>query len=452
MPVLERDVFALARRIALQADLPAAMRVLHHGLSLLTDSPDVICVFFDAALCMPWVVPDGRARCELDDQMQSLLGQVASSGRRAVLERALVEPIGSAPARAVLLLRRPPTATPYGELQLATVAAVAAAVAGLVGHFVTDHMAKREQARSDARATHRPEAPAGGGGATAVPGRVVTTARTWLRWAYPTLIGLVAGAVAAAALIEVPAYSTGVSILTVEGEHVTSPVAGTVAAVMVEPGAQVAAGDPVLRLRAPEQDAELAATEADYRNALAAFLATPGSDAARTALAAIATRRRTAAASVEARTLRAPSAGTVGDIRVRPGQPVAPGAPLLKISPTTDLSVVALLPGHDRPRLEVGMALQIGLSGYRAKRQQAVIDEIDSQAIGPEEARKRLGDPIGDALPVTGPVVIVRAHLTARAFEAGGRTYEFHDGMLGKADVELDHQSLLRVLLPGKRK
>jgi membrane fusion protein (multidrug efflux system) len=124
----------------------------------------------------------------------------------------------------------------------------------------------------------------------------------------------------------------------------------------------------------------------------------------------------------------------------------------LKISPTTDLSVVALLPGHDRPRLEVGMALQIGLSGYRAKRQQAVIDEIDSQAIGPEEARKRLGDPIGDALPVTGPVVIVRAHLTARAFEAGGRTYEFHDGMLGKADVELDHQSLLRVLLPGKRK
>jgi hypothetical protein len=113
---------------------------------------------------------------------------------------------------------------------------------------------------------------------------------------------------------------------------------------------------------------------------------------------------------------------------------------------------VALLPGRDRPRLEVGMTLQIELSGYRMKREQAVIDAVDPQVIGPEEARNRLGDPIGDALPVTGPIVIVRAHLTARAFEAGGRTYELHDGMVGKAEVKVDHQSLLRVLLRGKGK
>ena len=124
----------------------------------------------------------------------------------------------------------------------------------------------------------------------------------------------------------------------------------------------------------------------------------------------------------------------------------------MKISPSRDLSVVALLPGRDRPRLEVGMTLQIELSGYPAKRQQAVIDAIGSQVVGPEEVRKTLGDPIGDTLPVTGPVVIVHAHLTARAFEAGGHTYELHDGMLGKAEVEVDHQSLLRVLLRRKAK
>jgi len=145
-------------------------------------------------------------------------------------------------------------------------------------------------------------------------------------------------------------------------------------------------------------------------------------------------------------------AGIVGGLRVRPGQPVTPGAQIMTISPGTDLSVVALLPGSDRPRVEVGMTLQIELSGYRTKRQQAVIDAVDSQVIGPEEARNRLGDPIADALAVTGPVVIVRAHLTARAFEAGGRTYELHDGMLGKAEVKVDHQSLLRALLCGRGK
>jgi membrane fusion protein (multidrug efflux system) len=81
-----------------------------------------------------------------------------------------------------------------------------------------------------------------------------------------------------------------------------------------------------------------------------------------------------------------------------------------------------------------------------------VIDAIGSQVIGPDEVRKRLGDPIGDALPFTGPGVIVRAHLTARTPGTGGRAYELHDGMLGKAEVQVDHQSLLRVLLHGKGK
>ena len=81
-----------------------------------------------------------------------------------------------------------------------------------------------------------------------------------------------------------------------------------------------------------------------------------------------------------------------------------------------------------------------------------MIDAIGEQVIAPEEARKTLGDRVGDALPVTGPVVIAHAHLIARAFDAGGRTYEFHDGMLGKAEVKVDHQSLLRVLLRGKEK
>jgi membrane fusion protein (multidrug efflux system) len=441
-------VFQLARRIALQADLAAAMRVLHHGLSRLTDSADAMCVFFDAARCSAWV-PDGDPPRALDE-MQQLVAQVAGSGRRAVLGHALLEPVGPAPAHAVLMVRRPRTRGAYGEHEIATIAAIAAALVGLVGHFVADHVARREQQLRDARSLFRPEALAARRGAAAAPGRLVTTARTWMRWAYPTLIGLLAAVLVGAAILQVPTYSTGVSIITAEGDPITSPMSGTVAEVLVAPGARVAAGDPVLRLRALEEDAELAAAETDYRNALATFLTTPGDDGARNALAAVATRRQRARAVVDARTLRASSAGIVGDVRVRPGQLVTPGAPIMKISRSADLSVVALLPGFDRPRLAVGMTLQIELPGYHKQREQAVIDAIGAQVIGPEEARRSLGDPIGDAIPITGPVVIVRAHLPARTFEAGGRAYEFHDGMLGKAEVKLDHESLLRALLPGK--
>jgi membrane fusion protein (multidrug efflux system) len=448
-PAIEREIFELARRIALQGDLVAAMRVLHHGLSRLTDSPDATCVLFDAARCSAWV-PDGDSPRALDDQVQQWVVQVASSGRRVVFGHALLEPVGPAPARAVLILRRPPTSAAYGEPEIATVAAIAAALAGLVGHFVADHVGRHEQAQRDARSLFRPEALAARRDAAATPGRLVTTARTWMRWAYLTLIGLVAAVLVAGAIIQVPTYSTGVSIITVEGDPITSPMQGTVAEVLVAPGARVAVGDPVLRLRALDEDAELAATETDYRNALATFLTTPGDDGARNALAAIATRRQRARAVVDARTLRASSAGVVGDVRVRPGQLVMPGAPIMKISPRAQLSVVGLLPGFDRPRLAVGMTLQIELPGYHKKREQAVIDAIGSQVIGPEEARRSLGDPIGDALPITGPVVIVRAHLTGRTFEAGGREYAFHDGMLGKAEVKVDHESLLRALLPGK--
>jgi membrane fusion protein (multidrug efflux system) len=154
---------------------------------------------------------------------------------------------------------------------------------------------------------------------------------------------------------------------------------------------------------------------------------------------------------VDARTLRAPAAGIVGDIRVRPGELVTPGAQVMKISPSPNLSVVALLPGFDRPRLAVGMTLQIDLPGYHKKREEAVIETIGSQVIGPEEARKSLGAQIGDALPITGPVVLVRAQLSTRTFEARGREYEFHDGMVGKVEVKVDHESLLSLLFRRKR-
>jgi membrane fusion protein (multidrug efflux system) len=464
-PAIEREVFQLARRVALQADLPAAMRVLRQSAARLLDAPDVMCMILDPALRVVDVMPEltggatsgvpspgqsARPPAVVDGDLVQIVARVAQTGSRMVYGHTLVEPVGSAPARAVLVARRPSDSVAYSPFEVATAAAIAAAIVGIVGHFVTEDEARRAQALQDSRLPFRAEALAARRGAVSAPGRLVTTPRTWMRWAYPGLIGLVVGLLAIAALVQVPTYSTGISIITIDGEQVTSPMPGTVAEVLVAPGARVGIGDPLLRLRALDETAELAATEADYRNALATFLTTPRDDGARMALATIATRRQHAKALIEARVLRAATAGIVGDVRARPGQLVTPGTQVMKISPGSTPSVIALLPGFDRPRLQLGMTLQVELPGYHKKRDEAVIDAIGSQVIGPEEARKSLGDPIGDALPITGSVVIVRAHLTSATFEASGREYAFHDGMLGKAEVKVDHDSLLRALLPGK--
>lgn len=447
----EREIFQLVRRVALQADLAAAMRVLQHGVSRLTDSPDAICVF-EPGLASAWFIPHGSGPGTLDDELRALAAQVARAGDRAATEHALAEPIGPPPAHAVLVARRSGDRAPYGAADAAALAAIASAVAGLVGHFAAEHEARREQTARDARLPFRTEALAAQRGAVAVPGRPVAPPRTWMRWAYPTLIGLVATLVVASAIIQVPTYSTGAAVVTIDGAQVTSSSPGTVAELLVAPGARVAAGDPVLRLHAADEETELAASEADYRGALSSFLASPGDGSARGALAAVTTRRQRARTVVDARTLRAPAAGVVGDIRVRPGQLVTPGAPVMKVAPTADLAVVAVLPGVDRPRLSAGMTLQIEFAGYHVKREHAVIDSIGSQVIGPEEARRSLGPQIGDALPLSGPVVLVRGHLPARTFESGGREYAFYDGMIGKAEVRVDSDRLLRLLLPGRRK
>src|SRR5262245_5678027 len=87
VPPTERDVFHLARRMALQVDLAATMRVLYQGLSRLTGSPDAMCIF-DPALPSAWAGSDGRTPPTLDDNLRQLAAEVAGTGRRAVLEHA----------------------------------------------------------------------------------------------------------------------------------------------------------------------------------------------------------------------------------------------------------------------------------------------------------------------------------------------------------------------------
>ena len=129
---------------------------------------------------------------------------------------------------------------------------------------------------------------------------------------------------------------------------------------------------------------------------------------------------------------------------------IAPGDPLMTVvDGAAAAEVIALLPGGDRPELRAGMELRLTLDGHGSSEIRAVIDEVGSQVIGPHEARRTLGAGIGDALRITGPVVVVRARLASGSFESGGDRLPFHDGMLGAAEVEVGSRRLITALVPG---
>jgi membrane fusion protein (multidrug efflux system) len=94
------------------------------------------------------------------------------------------------------------------------------------------------------------------------------------------------------------------------------------------------------------------------------------------------------------------------------------------------------------------MSLRFDLRGYRTRRIAAVIDEIGTEVIGPNEAARYLG-PQADAAAIAGPVVLVSAHLPEDTFLSDGKTYHYYDGMSGNAEVEIGSERVLFAVIPG---
>ncbi|HKE14463.1 MAG TPA: hypothetical protein VKB80_06350, partial [Kofleriaceae bacterium] len=74
------------------------------------------------------------------------------------------------------------------------------------------------------------------------------------------------------------------------------------------------------------------------------------------------------------------------------------------------------------------------------------------EVIGPQEARRYVGDKIADALPIKGPVVIVRAPLGKRTFVSRDKTYTYADGMTAQAEVSVRKRRVLVALVPALEK
>ena len=138
----------------------------------------------------------------------------------------------------------------------------------------------------------------------------------------------------------------------------------------------------------------------------------------------------------------------------------ADGPAIVRVEPLEELAitrkgarpeVLAFLPGHHLPSLLPGMTLRLELDGWPQTYQEVTVETVGTSVLGPAEARRLLGPALGDSLPLTGPVVLLRARLPAKGFRVERRTLDYHDGMVGRAEVRLESERLLFLLVPALR-
>jgi len=286
-----------------------------------------------------------------------------------------------------------------------------------------------------------------------VKGDVVRVHPGWLSGAYWIVVLAVLASAGFAAVARVHQYAEGPSVIRVRGR--TPLIAydgGTVTAIEVTPGQEVKSGQVLVRLHDTEQAGRMKGLDYDYERKVIAYLQTPQDPGVRQALATIVSERESAMAGLEARVIRAPYDGVVKDVLVSNGQRVDPGKPVASVGKKDvpeGLSVVAFLPGGDRPRLRVGQSMRITLPGYRGAVVETTVRAISTDALGANEAKARyLQDQVGDSIPLHGSVVVVEGPLP-KTFEADDNTYELHDGMIGLTEVQLESKTVLETAIPG---
>jgi multidrug resistance efflux pump len=246
-------------------------------------------------------------------------------------------------------------------------------------------------------------------------------------------------------------YASGPAVVRLGGRtDLTATADGTVTDVGVTAGQTVEAGRLLVRFYGAREAAELARIDHELELQLVNRLRDPSDRGAEQALISLRAQRELARSNLAEREVRAPAGGVVSDIRVRPGQHIAPGQSLLSLVRGQEHpEVIALIPGEYRPMLKPGMPLRLELTGYRYAYQELVVETVGEEVVGPGEARRFLGDEIADAVQLTGPVVRVSARLTGNTFEADGRVRRFHDGMWGRAEVRVRSERVLVALVPA---
>lgn len=294
--------------------------------------------------------------------------------------------------------------------------------------------------------------PAASGAAPAdTGGALLRYDRAWTQWAYVAAVLIALCAFAFCCTFNVYEYAGGPAVVRVDGKRtITTPAAGVVENFAVRPGQFVKQNELLVRLHDADEVAELNRVKAEYEQQLIRLMLNPAETSAKTQLAALAARRDQAAARLNERRVRAPIAGTVSDIRIRPGQKVDAGEVLLGVSPPdANVSIVAVLPGDYRPMLSASQPLRFSLDGYAYEYHDLSVESVGDGVVGPSEVKRFLGQEIFDSVRMTtGAKVLLTARLSSKTFSSEGQTYAFYDGLTGTAEVRVRDEPIIVTLLP----
>jgi membrane fusion protein (multidrug efflux system) len=273
----------------------------------------------------------------------------------------------------------------------------------------------------------------------------------WTRWSYWLLVCMLVAAAAYGAIARVHEYASGPAVIRVEGRlDLTAKFDGTVATVSVQPGQHVAEGQPLVQFFMEQERAEHERLQKEFDLQLLKLLRDPSDDSARQSLSSLRAQRELATTLLEQRLVRAPRAGIVSDVRIRPGEHLGVGELILTIvGEDARLSVVALLPGRYRPMLRPGLPLRFELDGYRYEYRELRIASVGDEIIGPNEAKRYLGPGLGDSVAIDGPVVLVRAELPATRFRSDGESYRYFDGLHARAEARVRSEPIVLTILPA---
>ncbi|WP_084736568.1 efflux RND transporter periplasmic adaptor subunit [Cystobacter ferrugineus] len=282
-------------------------------------------------------------------------------------------------------------------------------------------------------------------------GDVLRIAPEWTRWTYVLLVTIVVMAVLICLVGTVSEYSTGPALVRVERRTgVTASAGGVVASVEVAPGERVTQGQVLATFQSEDERNSLARLERETELHLIRYMRNLTDVAARQALTTLQAEQELARSRLEARSLRAPVAGVIGDLRIQPGQYLAPGTQVASlVEDHAPVYLMAFLPGYYRPLLRPGMPMRVELDGFRYEYREVFIESVGDQIIGPGELQRYLGPDLAGSVTAEGPLVLVRARMPSRTFSLEGKVFDYFDGMPARAEVAVRSEPIIQALIPG---
>jgi hypothetical protein len=449
-PEIAPPVYGWLRRLALQADLAGADRLLREALADLTSALNVLIIYAS---------PDGLHSVGVNDElpkdMQPIIA-VAKSRRALVGTHSALIPITtSTETIAVIQLIRNVRQPTFNMVDNVTMAAIARESASIMHHLVVEHLQRRNEVEADKKSLYRPEA-LEQHRRKGQEGVLTELSPGWVKRTYHVLIAGLLIALACSFFIHVPTYSQGTGVVVYPGTPMTAPAPGTVEKIYVDRAlTEVKKGTPLVKLKSEKEEADFKQAKSELEAALQSYLFDPADETIRKALVTAQAQAKRAEDAIEQRTVRASIDGVVSDIRVAEGKSVNFGDPILTIvAPGTEPELWSFLPGSDRPRLRVGQTLQTELVGFQKVREHAKIYDVAVGNTGAAMARTLLGPELADSLKLAqdGSYVLVKAKLPKRTFRAKGKKYNYHQGMPAKTEVRVEDKRFISTLLPSLEK